>query len=168
MFIFVKWKKLFISFFLIQGFNLFSKEPKLQEVINGLNSPWSLSFINENLVLVTEKSGNLTLVDFNNKKLNKIKHNLNILEDGQGGLLEVLYFNDQVFVSYSEKLKKGNSSTSVASAKFDKNFLNFKNIFRAEPPIDSGYHFGSRLVIKIIFFMLLLRKRWRNDCSRSN
>jgi len=24
----------------------------------------------------------------------------------------------------------------------------FKNIFRAEPPIDSGYHFGSRLVIK--------------------
>ena len=139
---------LFISFFLIQGFNLFSKEPKLQEVINGLNSPWSLSFINENLVLVTEKSGNLTLVDFNNKKLNKIKHNLNILEDGQGGLLEVLYFNDQVFVSYSEKLKKGNSSTSVASAKFDKNFLNFKNIFRAEPPINSGYHFGSRLVIK--------------------
>ena len=74
------------------------------------------------MVLVTEKSGNLTLVDFNNKKLNKIKHNLNILEDGQGGLLEVLYFNDQVFVSYSEKLKKGNSSTSVASAKFDKNF----------------------------------------------
>ena len=24
----------------------------------------------------------------------------------------------------------------------------FKNIFRAEPPINSGYHFGSRLVIK--------------------
>ena len=139
---------LFFSFFLIQGFNLFCNEPRLQEVINGLNSPWSLSFIKENSVLVTEKSGNLILVDFNNKKLNKIKHNLNILEDGQGGLLEVLYFNDQVFVSYSEKLKKGTSSTSVATAKFDKNFLNFKNIFRAEPPINSGYHFGSRLVIK--------------------
>ena len=26
--------------------------------------------------------------------------------------------------------------------------LNFKNIFQAEPPIDSGYHFGSRLAIK--------------------
>ena len=26
--------------------------------------------------------------------------------------------------------------------------MNFKNIFQAEPPIDSGYHFGSRLVIK--------------------
>ena len=82
------------------------------------------------------------------KKKNKIKHNLQILEDGQGGLLEVLYFNKQVFVSYSENLNKGNSSTSVASAKFNKNVLNFKNIFRAEPPINSGYHFGSRLVIK--------------------
>ena len=70
------------------------------------------------------------------------------MEDGQGGLLEVLYFNDQVFVSYSENLKKGYSSTSVAKAKFNKNRLDFKNIFRAEPPINSGYHFGSRLEIK--------------------
>jgi hypothetical protein len=42
-------------------------------------------------ILITEKSGNL-LVDLiiKNKKIN---HNLNILEDGQGGLLEVLYYN---------------------------------------------------------------------------
>ena len=60
----------------------------------------------------------------------------------------MLFFNNQVFVSYSENLKKGYSSTSVASAKFNENFLNFKNIFKAEPPINSGYHFGSRLIIK--------------------
>ena len=142
-------KKIILITFLnfIQTINLLS-EPKLQEVISGLESPWSLSFIKDNRVLVTEKSGNLLLVDFDSKKKNKIKHNLQILEDGQGGLLEVLYFNKQVFVSYSENLNKGNSSTSVASAKFNKNVLNFKNIFRAEPPINSGYHFGSRLVIK--------------------
>ncbi len=142
-------KKIILITFLnfIQTINL-SSEPKLQEVISGLESPWSLSFIKDNRVLVTEKSGNLLLVDFDSKKINKIKHNLQILEDGQGGLLEVLYFNKQVFVSYSENLNKGNSSTSVASAKFNENVLNFKNIFRAEPPINSGYHFGSRLVIK--------------------
>ncbi len=60
----------------------------------------------------------------------------------------MLYFNKQVFVSYTENLKKGKSSTSVAVAKYNETFLNFKNIFRAEPPIDSGYHFGSRLEIK--------------------
>tara|TARA_Y100000768_G_scaffold370598_1_gene336552 strand:+ start:2968 stop:4035 length:1068 start_codon:yes stop_codon:yes gene_type:complete len=133
---------------LIQTFQVLSFEPKLQEIINGLDKPWSLSFINENKVLVTEKPGNFVLIDINNKKIKKIKHNLQILEDGQGGLLEVLYFDEKVFVSYSENLKNGNSSTSIALAKFSENVLNFKNIFRAEPPINSGYHFGSRLVIK--------------------
>ena len=143
-------KKFFIltGFFIIQIFNISSSEPKLQEIINDLKSPWSLSFINDNNVLVTEKSGDISLVDFKSKTIKKIKHNLQILEDGQGGLLEVLYFNKQVFVSYSENLKNEKSSTSVALAKFNTNFLNFKNIFRAKPPINSGYHFGSRLVIK--------------------
>ena len=142
-------KIVFIFFlFLTQSLQAFSYEPKLEKIIDGLNSPWSLSFINDNKVLVTEKSGNLILVDLDNQKISKINHNLDILEDGQGGLLEVLYFNEQVFVSYSENLKNGNSSTSVALAKFSKTNLNFKNIFRAEPPINSGYHFGSRLVIK--------------------
>ncbi len=139
---------LVIFLFLVLSNQLLTFEPKLQKIINGLNSPWSLSFINDNKALITEKSGNLILVDLKNQKIKKIKHNLEILEHGQGGLLEVLYYNEEVFVSYSENLKNGNSSTSVASAKFNENFLNFKNIFRAEPPINSGYHFGSRLIIK--------------------
>ena len=139
---------LVIFLFLVQSNQLLTFEPKLQKIINGLNSPWSLSFINDNKALITEKSGNLILVDLKNQKIKKIKHNLEILEHGQGGLLEVLYYNEEVFVSYSENLKNGNSSTSVASAKFNENLLNFKNIFRAEPPINSGYHFGSRLIIK--------------------
>ena len=40
------------------------------------------------------------------------------------------------------------TSTSVAKGKFNNEKIKFKNIFRAEPPIDSAYHFGSRLVIK--------------------
>ena len=51
-------------------------------------------------------------------------------------------------MSYSENRGKGKSSTSVARASFNEKELKFKNIFRAEPPINSGYHFGSRLVIK--------------------
>ena len=143
-------KKIFLIFiiFIIQFSNLVSKEPKLEEILSGLKGPWSLSFINKSKILVTEKQGNFFLVDLDNKNLIKINHNLNILVDGQGGLLEVLYSNDKVFVSYSENRGKGKSSTSVARASFNKKELKFKNIFSAEPPINSGYHFGSRLVIK--------------------
>ena len=139
---------LFFIIFTFQFSNLSSNEPKLEEIISGLKGPWSLTFINETRVLVTEKTGNIFLANINKKKLNKIDHNLNILVDGQGGLLEVLYSNEYVFVSYSENRGGGRSSTSVAKAKFNKKELKFKNIFRAEPPINSGYHFGSRLVIK--------------------
>ena len=153
--------KLILIFFLIliQNFQVLSYEPNLKEVISNLNSPWSLSFIKDSKVLVTEKSGNLILIDLNNQKIKKINHNLKILEDGQGGLLEVLYFDKKVFVSYSENLKNGYSATSVASAKFNEKILNFKNIFRAEPPINSGYHFGSRLVIKDNFLYITVGER---------
>ena len=56
-----------------------------------MNSPWSITFIKKNQLLITEKSGNLILADLKNQKLKKINHNLKVLVDGQGGLLEVLY-----------------------------------------------------------------------------
>ena len=139
---------LFSIIFIFQFASSLTKEPKLEKVLSGLNGPWSLSFIDESSVLITEKSGNFFLADIKNKNLSEINHNLNILVDGQGGLLEVLYFNKYVFVSYSENRGKGKSSTSVARASFNEKELKFKNIFRAEPPINSGYHFGSRLIIK--------------------
>ena len=145
--------------FFFQAFNISANEPKLDQIINGLDNPWSLTFLDNDRVLITEKSGNILLVNFNNKKTQKIKHNLDILEDGQGGLLEVLYYKDQVFVSYTEDRKKGKTSISVAKAEFNDLELNFKNIFRAEPPINSGYHFGSRLVIKDDFIYITAGER---------
>ena len=146
-----------IYFFYFQ--NLSSIEPKLEEVIKGLNNPWSLSFMNEKNILITEKSGNLLKINLTNKKINKFKHNLNVQVDGQGGLLEVLFNNNEVYVSYSENRGNGKSSTSVAKALIENSVLNFKNIFRAEPPINSGYHFGSRLVIKDNYLFVTVGER---------
>ena len=150
---------LILIFIIIQTSNLRPEDFKLNQIISGLNSPWSLTFKNENEILITEKSGQILLVDLKNNKIKKIKHNLDVLEDGQGGLLEILYHNEIIFVSYSENRGNGKSSTSVASANFNYESLNFKNIFRAEPPINSGYHFGSRLVIKDDFLFITAGER---------
>tara|TARA_X000001036_G_scaffold419058_1_gene438532 strand:- start:42 stop:1109 length:1068 start_codon:yes stop_codon:yes gene_type:complete len=154
-------KKISLIFlaYLVQFLNLSSDEPKLEEVIRGLNNPWSLSFIKEENILVTEKSGSLLKINLIDKKIKKLSHNLNILEDGQGGLLEVLFNNNEVFVSYSENRGGGKSSTSVAKASINNSELNFTNIFRAEPPINSGYHFGSRLAIKDNFLFITAGER---------
>jgi len=154
--------KIIISFLiiiLIQTLNLKAEDFKLNRIISGFNSPWSLTFKNQNEILMTEKSGQILFINLKDKIIKNINHNLDILEDGQGGLLEILYHNEIIFVSYSENRGNGESSTSVASAKFDDKNLNFKNIFRAEPAINSGYHFGSRLVIKDNFLFITAGER---------
>ncbi len=144
---------------LIQTLNLKAEDFKLNQIIFGLDTPWSLTFKNQNEILITEKSGQIILVNLKNNKKKKINHNLKILEDGQGGLLEILYYKKMVFVSYSENRGNGKSSTSVASANFDYENLQFNNIFRAEPAINSGYHFGSRLIIKDNFLFITAGER---------
>ena len=113
-----------------------------------LKDPWGSTFIDQSNILITEKSGIIKLVNIDNKNIKLINHNLNFLEHGQGGLLDVLFNDSFVYISYSENRGNWKTSTSIAKAKFDNKNLIFKNIFQANPPIDSGYHFGSRLAIK--------------------
>ena len=142
-------RKIFISlFFYSIFFNLHASEIKFEKVIHGLNNPWSLSFIDNEKIIFTEKSGKLYTLNLRNKKISKIDHNLNVKEYGQGGLLDVLYNDRNVYISYSENRGGRTTSTSVAKGIFNQNSIKFNNIFRADPPIDSMYHFGSRLVIK--------------------
>ena len=141
-------KKIILIIYFLWFSNLFGLEVKLEKIVEGMNKPWSLSFINNSSLIYTEKKGKLFYLDLKNQTLSEIKHNLSVVEDGQGGLLDVLYDNENVYVSYSEQREGRKTSTSVAKGKFDKNFIKFNNIFRAEPPIDSGYHFGSRIVKK--------------------
>ena len=140
-------KKLLIIFLLFFS-HLHAADFKLERIIRDLDSPWSLSFIDSQNFIITEKPGKIKLVNLKEKTIKNLGHNLKVLEDGQGGLLDILFKDNIVFVSYSENRLNGMSSTSVARANFSTEKLKFKNIFRAEPPINSGYHFGSRLEIK--------------------
>ncbi len=141
-------KKIIIFLFLLNFSNVNSAEFKLEKIFDNLNKPWSLSFIDSENIIITEKKGKLLTLNIKNKNINEIKHNLSLISLGQGGLLDVLYLNKQVYISYSENRGNWETSTSVAKGNFNKNKIKFKNIFRAEPPIESGYHFGSRLVAK--------------------
>ena len=146
---FLKVRKFFISIFLLLvSINVSFGENIIFKKIVDLNDPWGSTFINNNELLITEKSGKIKLINLNYNKISEVNHNLNYLEHGQGGLLDILFKDSFVYISYSENRGSGKTSTSIAKAKFDEKKLNFKNIFQANPPINSGYHFGSRLAIK--------------------
>ena len=153
-------KKFFIIIlFYFANIHIYASEIKFEKIVSGLNNPWSLSFIDNENIIFTEKSGKLYTLNLKNKKISEINHDLNVKEYGQGGLLDVLYNDQNVYISYTESRKNWTTSTSVAKGIFNKNNIKFVNIFRAEPPIDSMYHFGSRLEIKDKYLFITAGER---------
>jgi quinoprotein glucose dehydrogenase len=124
-----------------------SENYNLKKIVT-LDDPWGSSFLNNSELIVTEKNGKIKIVDVLSKKISEVDHNLNYLIVGQGGLLDIIHHDKNIWISYTEKRENLKTSTSIAKAKFNKKKLNFKNIFQANPPIGSGKHFGSRLAIK--------------------
>ena len=142
-------RKIFLFTFIFLSFISISFAENLKfKKITSLNKPWGSSFISNDEIIVTEKGGKIKIVNILTSNQKEIEHNLNFLEDGQGGLLDILYKNNFIYISYTEDRGDRKSSTSIAKAKLNKEKLLFKNIFQANPPINSGYHFGSRLGIK--------------------
>ena len=141
------WKRLIILFFLFTSLSQ-AEEFKLKKIISFKSPPWGSTFLNKDEMLITEKEGRIFHINLINKEITEIKHNLNILVRGQGGLLDIIYKNNIVWISYSEDRGNNKASTSIAKGDFNREKIEFKNIFQAEPPSSSGYHFGSRLAIK--------------------
>ena len=142
-------RKIFLFTFIFFCFSSISFAENLKfKKITSLNKPWGSSFINNDEIIITEKGGKIKIANILTSNQKEIEHNLNFLEDGQGGLLDILYKNNFIYISYTEDRGDRKSSTSIAKAKLNKEKLLFKNIFQANPPINSGYHFGSRLGIK--------------------
>tara|TARA_Y100000816_G_scaffold286754_1_gene268385 strand:- start:150 stop:1208 length:1059 start_codon:yes stop_codon:yes gene_type:complete len=139
--------RIIIVIFIFFCTSLKATEFNLKKILN-LNEPWGSSFINENELLITEKSGIIKIINLKKKEISTIDHNLNVLEYGQGGLLDVLYKDNVVWVSYTEDRGNYKTSTSIARGDFNREKIEFKNLFQAYPPIDSPYHFGSRMAIK--------------------
>ena len=56
--------KFFISIiFFLLTYNLNASEYKLEKVISGLNKPWGMSFINDNELFLTQKSGEILKIN---------------------------------------------------------------------------------------------------------
>ena len=140
------WKRLIIFLFFF-SLSAEAEEFKLDKLVS-LNKPWGSTFVDNDHLLVTEQSGSIKLVNIKTKEINIVKHNLKFLEYGQGGLLDIIYQDNTVWISYSENRGNWKTSTSIAKGEFNNSEIKFENIFQANPPIDSGYHFGSRLAIK--------------------
>jgi glucose/arabinose dehydrogenase len=124
---------------------------KVETVATGLSHPWGLAFLPDGRMLVTERSGTLRLVSKDGKLSPPLSGVPQVIVAGQGGLLDVAIdpdfkSNNLVYLTYSEP-GEGGASTAVARGKLGESGLDgVEVIFRQEPKVEGGNHFGSRLV----------------------
>jgi len=125
---------------------------RVNTLTEGLAHPWSIAFLPDGRMLVTERAGQLRVInkDF---KLNPqpVSGVPAVAAVGQGGLMDVVLHpkfaeNSLVYVSYVAGDRNG-VGTEVARGMLKNNQLeNLQVIFRMEPKLRTGYHFGSRIV----------------------
>lgn len=137
-----------------------SEKILLKPIANGLKEPWSMVFLPDGRILVTEKSGKLRMVE-NGKLLPQTIGNVpTVVDRGQGGLLDVVLHpryaeNGWLYLSYSGK-GEGGVGTEVMRAKLkDTQLVENEVIFRQSPKINSNKHFGSRLVFDRAGFLYI-------------
>jgi glucose/arabinose dehydrogenase len=123
---------------------------KVETVATGLSHPWGLAFLPDGRMLVTERSGTLRLVSKDGKLSPALSGVPKVVVAGQGGLLDVAIdpdfkSNNLVYLTYSEP-GEGGAGTAVARGKLGESGLDgVEVIFRQEPKVEGGNHFGSRL-----------------------
>ena len=111
-----------------------------------LDNPWGMTWIDDHL-LITQKSGEIFLVNTNDYSQTKIDHNIPFVQHGQGGLLDIVSEKNFIWVTGSIK-KNGKYTTAVYSAELKENKLINENlIYEALPYFGNGKHFGSRIEI---------------------
>lgn len=124
---------------------------QVEIIAGGLSHPWSLAFLPDGDLLVTERKGRLRLIQ-NNKLLSKPIRGLPVIDpQGQGGLMDVCLHpdfsaNQLLYLAYTAKSSAG-VGTEVARARLvGVELQDVQVIFRALPKSTGGRHFGGRLL----------------------
>src|SRR5690606_16988384 len=96
--------------------------PRVVPVASGLEHPWSLAFLPDGRMLVTERPGRLRVISLTGRLSPPLEGVPKVAARGQGGLLDVVLSPDfqrdsAVFLSYAEAVD-GGARTAVARAEF--------------------------------------------------
>ena len=119
----------------------------LEKTPISLNAAWGMTWLDDTQMLITQKSGEIFLVDTVDHTQIEISHNIPVVQYGQGGLLDIINEGNIVWVTGSIK-KDDKYTTAIFRSTLSGNKLaNTKLIYEALPYISSPYHFGSRIEI---------------------
>jgi len=130
---------------------------KVEDWATDLDEPWGIEFIENDVALVTEKSGKLWLVGSDERK--EIEGIPASVDNRQGGLLDVATDpnysqNGWIYLSFThadDADSKALQTKIVRGQIKDGTWAGEQTLFQAKPEdyIKTGFHFGSQMRRKI-------------------
>jgi glucose/arabinose dehydrogenase len=124
---------------------------RVVEVAGGLQNPWSMQFLPNGDLLITERPGQLRIVRGGVLDPEPIPGVPEVRQTFLAGLFDVLLHPDfernrKLYLSYAKAVGDGFSTTAVARATFDGRALtDVEEIFVANTQSDSAVNFGGRM-----------------------
>ena len=139
-----------------QKTNNIRAQPQKVILLDSLAHPWSIAFLDEENVLITEKDGSLIKANLETKTRNIIQGFPDDLVDSirvkdfrdNSGIFDVVIHpqfeeNNLIYISYAAKYK-GGTTTKIIRAKLESNTLTeVQNIFVADPYRLDLFHYGG-------------------------
>lgn len=127
---------------------------QVEYLLNDLRNPWGMAFLPDGQVLITERPGQLRLVAADFKTSADVDGVPEVYSRGQGGLLDIAlspgFAKDRwVYLAYAEVGENKLGGTAVGRGKLaadNRRLEGFEVIFRQEPKLSTGNHYGARLV----------------------
>ena len=123
---------------------------KIVEIAKNLDHPWSMAFLPDGSVLVTERAGRLRRIKGDVLQPETISGVPAVHTGSQAGLFDIVLHpnfaqNNLVYLTYAAGTKHANG-TQVARARLDGDALHdLQVIFKAMPLKDTDNHYGGRM-----------------------
>ncbi len=153
---------------------------RLETVADGLDSPWSLAWLPDGRLLVTERPGKLRIIGPKGLEPDPIKGTPAVWAKGQGGLLSIgvhpdYAHNGWIYLGFSDPGENDAAMTAVVRGRIrDGAWVDEEEIYRAPRALyrQAGQHFGTRIVFQdgYIFFSIGERgaQEQAQDLTRPN
>lgn len=125
-----------------------------ETVMRGLEHPWSLAFLPDRTLLVTERAGRLRALPAGSRRVVTVAGTPAVVTGGQAGLFDVVVDPDYarnglLYLSWVEAGEDGRNGLAVTRARLDTGTWRLRDtqvIFRQSPKADTHGHYGGRLV----------------------
>ena len=130
---------------------------RVNTIVDGLETPWGMDFVNDTTLLITEREGRLWKLEAGRLvAIEGLPDDIHV--KGQGGLLDVMHWRDNdageewVYLTYSKDRPgdAGQSATALVRAPWSaetESIEAWEELFVATPYEKTHHHYGSRVEI---------------------